>query len=129
MGEGIMKATIEKGRMSFEVADFMDNLSDDAKLDFIDTLSCQDAVIDFVMQQVVEGWTERGSHGGICCTAQPAPLSGIDKARRDIAKASSDIAAKQIASLEKALAIVTKERHELADELCNLRHSRESFSM
>lgn len=48
-----------------EILEAMDH---EEKLDFLQSISCQDEVIEYVMQQVFEGCTDNGSYGWLSHT-------------------------------------------------------------
>ena len=77
--------------------DLVQLMTDEDKVDLITSLSCHDAVIDHVAQQIAFGMTEDGSFGSI--TYSDTPSTPLDKARRLVAENSSDVAKKEIAKL------------------------------
>lgn len=81
----------------------LDALTPEQKRELVDSLSCEDAIIEDVTAQLLEGWTERGSHGGKSCSADPEPSRPLDKARREIARRSGEVAQKEIEDLKRAL--------------------------
>lgn len=89
---------IDGGRLSINIIDMINHLTIEEKRSIIDTLSCDDEVIADVMAQVLDGWTEAGSHGGRI-GGQSDPSTPLDKARREIALKASDIAKKEIDEL------------------------------
>lgn len=111
-----MKVKCEDGRLSFDAVEFVSCMTLDTKREFADALACNSDVIEFVAQQILTGWTEYDSHGPKSFVAGVYPR-GLEKAIRDIAKASGEVARKEIESLEEALKRVTDERDKLADKL------------
>jgi hypothetical protein len=107
-----MRVTLESGLVSVSLYDLLDNLPAEARADLIDSLACQNEVIDEVANQIIDGYTSLNSHGSRCFGTNESPTSGIDLARRRIAEVSSEIAAKEIADL---VALVKRER-ERADK-------------
>lgn len=118
-----MNIELKDGRLHFSLIDAIGQLTDEQKRDAITILACDDDVITMVGQQLVDGCTEDGSHGGILCVAAATPYRGLDKVRRDVAKASGDIARQEIERLEKALALCDKQRLDALNELAR-RHER-----
>ncbi len=108
-----MNATIIDGKLAVGLTDIFDEISDAHKCELVETLSCQCAVIKHVIDQVIEGWTEGGYHGVTSCTPSATPTHGIDVATRRIAKASGEIAKKEIGRLEEALAREEEANHKL----------------
>jgi hypothetical protein len=90
------KATIEGGKLSLDLYDLLGSLTDQARLDLIDTLAVREEVIHEVANQIIDGYTTAGSHGPTSFGGNPDATYGLDAARLRIAKASSDIAAKEI---------------------------------
>lgn len=93
-----METKIAKGLLTVNVSDLIDCLDDEGRKDIIETLACHDSIIALVAEQIVDGWTEAGYHGGI--TYGPMPHTPLDKAKRYLAKSASDVAKKQIERLE-----------------------------
>lgn len=63
---------IENAKMTITLDDpneLLDAMSGDEQIEFLESLSCQDAVIEFVLQQVFDGYTgENFCHGFVACT-------------------------------------------------------------
>jgi hypothetical protein len=98
-----MKLTYDSnGTLSFNILDLIEHMDIEDKLKLIESFSCDDEVIEFVTQQLLEGYTENGYRGSTYYTASTYP-HGLDRARREVAIFSSDIAAKEIERLEEAL--------------------------
>ena len=118
-----MKVTYESGVFSFCFAALLDQLSADDKRSLADHLACENCIIDDVAAQIISGWTEAGSHGSRFATAVPEPTTGLAKACRDVAKASGEVARKQIEELEDALRLKTKEACDLMAEVRQLKYT------
>ena len=97
-----MTTKLEKGFLKIDLLDCLERLSLEEKKELIDTLSCGDDVIKNVVDQVLDGYTELGSHGSIAF-AQATETFGLGWAKREIAKRSGEVAAKQIKALEESL--------------------------
>jgi hypothetical protein len=98
-GRMMMEAIrVEGGRLSINIIDMLERLSIEDKRSIIDTLSCDDEVIADVTAQLLDGWTEAGSHGGRV-GGQSEPSTPLDKARREIALRAGDVAKKEIDDL------------------------------
>lgn len=94
----------DKRQIVIDLAWLLDALSDDQKRELVDSLSCEEAVIADVSAQLLDGWTERDSCGRRSCGASVEPTNALDKARRELASRSSDVAKKEIEELKRALA-------------------------
>lgn len=112
---------------SFDFAALMDDLKPEDKLRLAESLACESAIIAHVTAQILDGWTESGFRGSKGCTApdDPAPHYGLDWAVRQVAKRSSEVAAKEIARLEDALAKKEKDLQSAYRDNYELRHGRE----
>lgn len=120
-----MRATYDaKGNIAVNLQDILEMIPAEQKLGLIESMSCDTDLIAFVAQQIIHKWTENGYSGGSYCTASDAPTNGLDKAWRDVAKASGDIAKREIERLEAALASSDAIRLKLATELADMRFHR-----
>lgn len=111
-----MKLEYEKGRLSFNFQDALETISADEKRELIESLSCDADVVTFVAQQIIDKWTESGFYSGVSCTANHTAYHGLDKAWRDVAKASGEVAKREIERLEEALRIQEKHKNAGWDE-------------
>lgn len=93
----------ENGKITVDLYTLLGDISKEHRADLIDSLSCQQEVIDEVMNQVLDGFTTLGSHGPCGGGGNPDAVYGIEGARMRIAKAASDVAAKEIERLGAAL--------------------------
>jgi len=98
-----MRPQLIDGKLTLDLYDLLDALPAEDRARIIDALACQDEVINEVMNQVIDGWTTEGSHAGTSFGGNPDAVHGIDGARMRIAKASSEIAAKEIQGLAEEL--------------------------
>lgn len=98
-----MQLKYDDGKLSFNAVELIDHMDENAKQNVIEILACSDKVIEYVIAQVLDGWTENGSHGGRLCTASDSPARGLDWAVREVAKRSGDVAEKEIERLESAI--------------------------
>lgn len=115
------------GMLTVHIDYLLDAMSDADKLDLAQRLSCEDAVIQHVAEQITEGCTEDGSRGSRLCSAEAEPQLPLDKAARQIAKASGDIARKEVEALEKEVARLNKENWKLRDEMSVIKTGRDFF--
>lgn len=102
----------QDGKLAFDATDLFDNMDAATLMHVIDALACNDAVIDEVTNQILDGWTSMDSHAGKYFTAEVDPRRGLDRACREVARRAGDVAADEIKRLEKALA---ESRAEVAD--------------
>ena len=119
-----MKLKYEQGAVSFDLHGLLEMVPADQKRELVESLSCDTDLIDFVAQQIINKWTENGYSGGALCSATDAPAYGLDKAWRDVAKASGEVAKREIERLEAALRRSEDRCRELSNELAerNQRH-------
>lgn len=112
-----MKIDIENGKIIFDVDDLMRQIPDDKVRGIVEVLSCNEELIDFVMEQVFGAWTENGYYSGRAVIATEDPTCALDRACRRVAKESGDVAKKEIEKLEKALAYERTRNAGLVEEL------------
>lgn len=102
----------EKGTAIINIGDFVESVyrSADAEQqrEIADSLACIDPVIDFVVEQIVEGWTELSSQAARDFPAKSEPATALDRARRFVALHAGDVAAEEAGRLQQALALVEK---------------------
>jgi hypothetical protein len=119
-----MNIKIEKGLLNINVADLLDHLEPESKLYFVEALACDGDVIKYVTQQILDDCTENGFYGSTSVSAQANPQESLDFAKRDVARRSSEVAAKEIKRLEDALMHSEKVAQDLRTELFALRERR-----
>lgn len=98
-----MKIAIEAGHIKINLQDLIEAASTEERATIIDHLACHDEIIDEVMNQVIDGWTTMGGHAGTGYGGNVDAVHGLDGARMRIAKASGEIAAREIERLGDAL--------------------------
>lgn len=96
-----MRAKVEKGYVKLDLQDLIDVVCENT--DAIQSIACNSEIIKYVVQQIIDGWTENMSHGGVCVDAIHTPTTGLDWAIRQISLKANDIAVKEIKRLEDAL--------------------------
>jgi len=111
-----MEVKYENGRVHFDLDEILAMLTIDEKMAVADTLACQNDVIKFVTQQILDGWTELGSHG-IKCQAASEPSLGLDWATREVAKRAGEVAKREIKSLSRELLNVRTEHAATIEQL------------
>ena len=105
-----MDITLSSGKLCIGLYELMDLMSADDKRKLADTLSCEDSIIEDVASQILDGWTEAGSHGAKG-GGEPDPHYPLGKARREVALRAGDVARQEIEDLRRSL-IWSKEREE-----------------
>jgi hypothetical protein len=109
-----MKITLKNRDLCIDAQDMMETILREHP-DLVESVSTDDRVIDFVAQQIMRKWTESGYHGATG-EAHSVQYGGLDKAWRDVAKASGDVAKREIERLEGALARADERYLKLLDE-------------
>lgn len=113
---------LNEGKVIIDVNYLIDAMSDQAKLDLVERLAVEDAVIKHVVDQLVEGLTENCYGGSRLCGSSVEPSLPLDIAHRRIAEASGDIANAEIESLKRELASTTERLRSAYAELDRLQH-------
>lgn len=119
-----MKTKLEDGYVSVLLSDLLDSLSTEENRDLADTLACQESVIADVASQILTGWTElmsHGSKGGV----DAKPHTALDKAIREVALRSGEVAKTEIHQLSHSLTMARKEWDEWRS---TSRHYEEKFN-
>jgi hypothetical protein len=93
-----MKVTYAEGILSLELVDVIHEMTDEEQLLLVESLSCQDSIIEFVGQQIIKGWTESGFHGGRHWGGAE-PSTPLDKLIREIVEKDDEITKKEIKRL------------------------------
>lgn len=90
-------------KFQFAFQEMIEKLPDEEKVELIEALSCEDAIIKHVMDQVLDTCTENGWHGAKSGGGSVEVYSPLDVARRRIAEGASKVSEEQIAALKRAL--------------------------
>ena len=90
-----MKATVDHGSINISIVSLLEELTPEERFELADALACDDAVFRNVADQIINGWTEMGSHGGKM-GGQAEPHTPLDKAIRAVAIGSGAVAKKEI---------------------------------
>jgi hypothetical protein len=97
-----MNLKIDKGNLIINIYELMDCLSTEEKQEVADSLSINEDIIKNVTDQILIGYTEKGSCG--CHDEEDvSPQYALGQARREIALSANTIAKEQIESLLKVL--------------------------
>jgi len=113
---------LNDGKVIIDVNYLLDAMSDQAKLDLVERLAIEGAVIKHVVDQIVEGLTENYYGGSRVCGSSVEPTLPLDIAHRRIAEASSEIANAEIASLKRELARTAERLRSAYAELDRMQH-------
>ena len=111
-----MNIKYKDGNLQLDLHDLLDNVREEDLSEFLESVSCNDKVIKHVTDQILGKWTENGYSGGAACTADAAPVWGLDKAWREVAKRSGEVAKREIERLEEALKRRNEEYFNLVNE-------------
>lgn len=98
-----MSITLEQHGISVtfnEPNDLIELMTDEDKLELIESLSCHEAVIKHVADHLIHGSTENGNSGWCVFHWDADHSYETQKAKNAIAKASGDIAQARIEELE-----------------------------
>jgi hypothetical protein len=117
----IMKAKYEDGNIVIkeDISKVFRSMSEDDLNDVIQAISCESRVIENVAQQIIHGITDEGWHGSKGFDAEPS--TALDKAVREVAEKSNDIAKEEIGRLKR----MVKRKEQTIDELWNDIHELE----
>lgn len=111
-----MEAEFKNGAIQIDPCHLFEEMDLAQKLELVELLSCDEQIINHVADQIIDRFTENGYGGGAFCSAGVNPVSGLDKAWRRVAKASGDIARREIERLEDALKSAKDAYSQLCDE-------------
>lgn len=106
-----------------EPNELIELMSEDDKINFMQSLSCHDSVITHVADQIIHGQTRDGYSGSETIT-KALPCTALQSARREIAINSSDISSSEIKSLQRQLAEVEKLKDEFMSKYYDLYYGR-----
>ncbi len=97
-----IRMKLDAGHISFDISELIEALTAEERNEVINTLACQEQVITEVANQIIDGYTSLGYHGGKG-SAHVEAYSGLALASRRIAEAANDIAAREIEALKQSL--------------------------
>lgn len=105
-----VEATIDGRTLQMDLFSLFDGMDENSLATLADYLSCEDAVIQNVMDQVLTGYTERVSYGA--SGSDGTDDSPLVKARRAVAERSGEAAAYEIWRLSMMLDASNQSRRE-----------------
>ncbi len=111
-----MNIKYDKGNLVIDLHHLLQRVDKDSRIEMIESLSCDEEIIRHVADQIINGFTENCFSGGQDSIAHAEPRSALDRARRDIAKKSGDIAKLEIEKLEKSIKYRQEEYDKLLDD-------------
>jgi hypothetical protein len=100
---GVKLELTSDGRFAFSLTEAIDDLSQSQRWEIVQTLACNQALFDEVVNQILDGYTSEGWYGPKGYGGKPDATHGIDGARMRIAKGASDVALAEIESLKRAI--------------------------
>ena len=100
------------GKLEFDLHSLLSCIKDESKIELIESLSCDDAIIKHVTDQILDGRTENMFCGASVYEQSDTTYYALDKARREISKRSSELAEQTIEGLEKTIARQKQELEE-----------------
>ena len=106
-----------------EPNELIELISDDDKVNFMQSLACDDIIIKHVTDQLLHGCTEDGYYGSKECN-EAEPSTPLDIAKRAIAKSYSKFASDEIAALERGLKRTRDSRDEYMSKYYDLLYKR-----
>lgn len=111
---------LEGDDLKINIVDLLCSLSGEQEQQLIEQLSCSESVIKHVADQIIHGCTSEG-YSGFIGSANNCSTS-LDIAVRAISKASGDIAAKEISSLERSLKSSEETKNEFMQKYYDLKN-------
>ena len=108
--------------LTINIVDILTSLSEQQEQQLIEQLSCSEAIIKHVSDQIIHHLTENGFSGYVSGGAGVS--TSLDSAVRNIAKANSEIARREIESLERNLAASDKIKDEFMTKYYDLVNKR-----
>lgn len=120
-----MKTDYKSGTISFDLHGLLMDVCPEKRVELIESLACDDAIIKHVADLIIHRWTENSCSGGSNCTIPADASRGcpLDEAWRRVAKASGDVAKVEIERLERGLKLRDERITDLIEEICKLRNS------
>ena len=111
-----MEIKFKDGNLQIDLHDLLDNIREEDLSEFLESISCNNKVIKHVTDQIIDKWTENVYSGSSNITASAEVYNGLDKAWREVAKRSGEVAKREIERLEEALKRRNQEYFDLVNE-------------
>lgn len=121
-----MKVNYKAGTLEIDLHEILMGVYPEKKVEMIESLACDDAIIKHVADQIIHRWTENSCSGGSNCTIPADASKGcpLDDAWRRVAKASSDVAKTEIERLERGLALRDEQITKLHEQIREMSERR-----
>lgn len=119
-----MEVKLNGDYLTINILDVLGNLSPTQEQQLIEQLSCSDAVITHVMNQVLTGWTENGYHGTEHCSMVSTieHPTALEQSRWLIVNKADDMHTRLIDSLKRDVINADKMKQEYMDKYFELYH-------
>jgi hypothetical protein len=111
-----MKIKFKGGNLQIDLHSLLGSVQEEDFSEFLESISCNDKVIKHVTDQILDKWTENCYRGESSIDASAEAHDGIDKAWREVAKRSGEVAKREIERLEEALKRRNEEYYNLVNE-------------
>lgn len=111
-------------KLEFDLHDLLSGAADETKIQLIESLACDDAIIKHVTDQILDHWTENCYCGSRDYEVGSQPLWPLDIAARRIALRAGEVAKNEIERLEKSLAAKEKQITDLYEQIYELQSRR-----
>ncbi len=111
-----MEIKFKDGNLQIDLHDLLDNIREEDLSEFLESISCNDKVIKHVTDQIIDKWTENVYSGSSNITASAEVYFGLDKAWREVAIRSGEVAKRESERLEEALRRRNQEYFDLVNE-------------
>ena len=105
-----------------EPNELIELISDEDKIDFWQSLSCDDIIFKHVADQIIHGCTEDRYHATMSFGVEPT--QPLDVAIREVSKLSGDVAKREIEKLEARLEREVSEKDKYMDMYYELYHEK-----
>jgi hypothetical protein len=112
---------LDKGKIIIELTDLLDSMTSEAKIELIETLSCDEAIIKHVADQILTGFTENIYSGAESFNAEPK--TALDSARARVIELAPEVAAREVERLRKIAIDREKVAKEADDRYWALYHA------
>lgn len=122
-----MKVKIENSKIIFDAIELLEELSGEDQIGLIESLSCQDAVIKHIADQIIHGCTDNGYYGATGCSE--TPHTPLDEAKRFVAEHSGDVAKREIRHLEHLVKLKEESLRKAWEEIHKLRDNKAVYSL
>ena len=109
----------KEGNLVIDLHALLDSVPKTDLEEFFESVSCNDRVIEHVTSQILDKWTSSGHSAVVCATATDQNHNALDRAWREVAKRSGEVAKREIERLETALRRRNEQYFSLLNELAN----------